>query len=127
MSKLALVTGASSGIGNAYALELLRQEYDLIVVGRRRERLDELAASGDRAGRIVEPLVADLATADGIDAVAELAGARPLTMLVNNAGVAHYMPFAELPREKAWELVFVKELAPTMVTRAAVPGMLERR
>ena len=46
MSKLALVTGASSGIGNAYALELLRQEYDLIVVGRRRERLDELAASG---------------------------------------------------------------------------------
>ena len=49
-----------------------------------------------------------------------------LTVLVNNAGVAHYMPFAELPAEKAAELIRVKVLAPTLLTRAAVPGMLER-
>jgi short-subunit dehydrogenase len=67
-----------------------------------------------------------LATDNGIDAVAEVAGSRPLTMLVNNAGVAHYMPFAELPADKAAELIRVKVLAPTLITRAAVPGMLER-
>jgi uncharacterized protein len=47
-------------------------------------------------------------------------------MLVNNAGVAHYMPFAELPADKASELVHVKVLAPTMLARAAVPGMVAR-
>jgi short-subunit dehydrogenase len=72
------------------------------------------------------PLVADLSTDDGIDAVAEVCSTRPLTVLVNNAGVAHYMPFAELPADKAAELIRVKELAPTMLARAAVPGMLER-
>ena len=44
-------------------------------------------------------------------------------MLVNNAGVAHYMPLAELPADKARELVHVKVVAPTMLMRAAVPGM----
>ena len=47
-------------------------------------------------------------------------------MLVNNAGVAHYMPLAELPADRARELVHVKVVAPTMLTRATVPGMLFR-
>ena len=47
-------------------------------------------------------------------------------MLVNNAGVAHYMPIAELSAAQARELVHVKVVAPTMLTRAAVPGMLAR-
>jgi short chain dehydrogenase len=56
----------------------------------------------------------------------EVCGTRPLSILINNAGVAHYMPFAELPAAKAAELIRVKELAPAQLTRAAVPGMLER-
>ncbi len=47
-------------------------------------------------------------------------------MLVNNAGVAHYMPIADLPADKARELVHVKVVAPTMLIRAAVPGMVAR-
>lgn len=124
MSSLALVTGASSGIGRAFAERLAQDGYDLIVVARRRERLDELAAA--LSGVRVEAVVADLATDGGIDAVAELCASRPLTMLVNNAGVAHYMPLAELPAAKARELVQVKVMAPTLLTRAALPGMLER-
>jgi uncharacterized protein len=124
MPNLALVTGASSGIGQAYAEELASRGFDLIVAGRREERLNQLKAS--LTGITVEPLVADLATDDGIDAVAAVCATRPLTMLVNNAGVAHYMPFAKLTADKAAELIRVKELAPTMLTRAAVPGMLER-
>ena len=124
MTKLALVTGASSGIGKAFAQRLGADGYDLVVVGRRVDRLEELAAS--LAGVTVQPVAADLSTDDGVAAVAELCASRPLAMLVNNAGVAHYMPIAELPAEKASELVHVKVLAPTMLVRAAVPGMLTR-
>lgn len=124
MPALALVTGASSGIGKAYAERLAADGYDLIVVGRREDRLDELATSlPDVDVRVV---AADLSTDNGVDAVAELCASKPLTMLVNNAGVAHYMPIAELSAQQARELVHVKVVAPTMLTRAAVPGMLSR-
>ncbi len=124
MSKLAIVTGASSGIGAAFAQRLAADGYDLVVVGRRADRLEDLAASFTDVK--VQPVVADLSTDDGVDGVAELCTSLPLTMLVNNAGVAHYMPIAELPAEKARELVHVKVVAPTMLIRAAVPGMVAR-
>ena len=124
MSALALVTGASSGIGRAFAERLARDGHDLIVVARRRERLEALAAA--LPGTEVQIVVADLGTDEGIDSVAEVCATRPLTMLVNNAGVSHYMPMAELPAAKARELIQVKVAAPTLLTRAALPGMLER-
>ena len=124
MSKLALVTGASSGIGQAFAQRLAADGYDLIVVARRLDRLEELAASLTNVK--VQALAADLSTDEGINAVAEVCASQPLTMLVNNAGVAHYMPIAELPADKARELVHVKVVAPTMLVRAAVPGMVAR-
>lgn len=119
---LALVTGASSGIGRAFAQRLGADGNDLIVVGRRRERLDELVAALPKVK--VVPIVADLATREGVEAVAAECGA--IDMLVNNAGVAHYMPFAELPLDKLQELLQVKVIAPTILARAAVPAMLAR-
>jgi short-subunit dehydrogenase len=124
MSKLALVTGASSGIGWAFAQRLAADGYDLVAVGRRLDRLKELAAS--LTGVQIEPLAADLSTDEGVDMVARVCATQPLTMLVNNAGVAHYMPIADLPADKARELVHVKVVAPTMLIRAAVPGMVAR-
>lgn len=124
MSKLALVTGASSGIGRAFAQRLAADGYDLVVTGRRLDRLEELAATLTSVK--VEPLTADLSTDGGVDAIAAVCATQPLTTLVNNAGVAHYMPFAELPADKARELVHVKVAAPTMLARAAVPGMAAR-
>jgi uncharacterized protein len=124
MTKLALVTGASSGIGRAFAQRLAADEYDLIVTGRRLDRLEELAAAMTGVG--VQALAADLATDEGVDTIAAVCAAQPLTMLVNNAGVAHYMPFAELPAARARELLHVKVVAPTMLSRAAVPGMVAR-
>jgi uncharacterized protein len=119
---LSLVTGASSGIGRAFALRLGAEGHDLVVVGRRADRLDELVAALPAVK--VRPLVADLATQSGIDAVAAECGA--IDMLVNNAGVAHYMAFAELPTDKLHELLHVKVVAPTILARAAVPGMVAR-
>ena len=124
LAHLALVTGASSGIGRAYARRLGTDGYNLVVVGRRRDRLEELAAA--LPGVKVRALVADLGTDEGVDTVAEVCAGEALTMLVNNAGVAHYMPFADLPAGKASELLHVKVVAPTMLARAAVPGMVAR-
>ena len=125
MSGLALITGASSGIGYAFAQRLAADGYDLIIVGRREERLRSLAAATSNVS--VDVVVADLATREGIDAVANLCASRPLTMLVNNAGLAHYMPMVDLSAAQASELVHVKTLAPILLTRAALGGMLARQ
>ena len=122
--RLALVTGASSGIGRAFARRLGADGYDLVVVGRRRDRLEELALALPKVK--VRPLVADLGTDAGVEVVADLCASDELTMLVNNAGVAHYMPFTELPANKANELLHVKVVAPTMLARAAAVGMVAR-
>lgn len=124
MNQLALVTGATSGIGRAFAERLAADGHDLIVTGRREDRLAEFAAAHPDVN--VRTVAADLSTDDGIGTVAALCAAEPLTVLVNNAGVAHYMPLAQLPAAKAHELVHVKVAAPTMLTRAAVAGMQER-
>ncbi|ORW84650.1 short-chain dehydrogenase [Mycobacterium sp. IEC1808] len=124
MGKLALVTGASSGIGRAYAERLAADGYDLVIVGRRADRLAQFADAHPEVS--VRTVVADLSAGDDVGRLAEICATEPLTMLVNNAGVAHYMPLAELPTGKAAELVNVKVLAPTMLTRAALSGMLQR-
>ena len=124
MGTLALVTGASSGIGRAFAERLADRGHDLVIVGRRADRLQQFASAHPEVS--VRPIAADLSTDAGIDAVARVCASEPVSMLVNNAGVAHYMPLAELPAEKARELVGVKTLAPTMLTRAAIGGMQER-
>lgn len=124
MSKLALVTGATSGIGKAFAERFAADGHDLIIVGRRQDRLVAFAA--DHPEVKVRTVAADLSTEEGIDTVAAHCTDEPLDVLVNNAGVSHYMPLAELPAAKARELVNVKVLAPTQLMRAAVGGMRRR-
>jgi short-subunit dehydrogenase len=124
MSTLVLVTGATSGIGQAYAERFAAQGADLIIVGRRKERLDEFAAAHPEVR--MRTIAADLSTDEGVDEVARVAATEPVSVLVNNAGVAHYMPLADLPADQARELAHVKVVAPTMLTRAVVGGMQER-
>jgi len=121
---LALITGASSGIGRAFAERLAAEGYDLIVVGRRTSRLEALAASVRPVD--VTVVTADLGTNEGIDVASELCEREPISLLINNAGLAHYMPLADLPAGKARELIGVKVMAPALLTRAVLPGMLRR-
>ncbi len=125
--QLALVTGASSGIGLAYAQALARRGCDLILVGRRRDRLDGLAAELRGHGARAEIVVADLGRSEGIADIEALCRDRALDLLVNNAGVGHYMRFAELPPDRLEELLQVNTVAVVKLARAALGGMLSRR
>jgi short-subunit dehydrogenase len=123
---LALVTGASAGIGRAYAERLASDGYDLVVVARRKERLDELKHQLESThGISVQPLVADLSTESGQRAVDEVATQPRLEMVVDSAALAYYMPFLDLPADKAAELVNLNVLAPVRMIHAALPGMVK--
>jgi short-subunit dehydrogenase len=124
----AVVTGGSSGIGEAFAERLAQDGYDLIIVARRRDRLETLAQRLQESHQVnVETLVADLSDHDDLRAVEKrLAQDSSLELLVNNAGFGGYMPFVELDPDKAEELINLKVLAVTRLTRAALPGMIAR-
>jgi short-subunit dehydrogenase len=125
---IALITGASSGLGAGYARRLAEQGYDLVLVARRRDRLEALTgelrlANGARS----EVLAADLVEPEGFATVRERAGRGDLEVLINNAGFAGYRPFVDLDPELADDLVRLHVRVPTLLTRAALPHMVRRR
>ena len=124
----AVVTGASAGIGMAFARRLAADGYDLIIVARRRVRLQELATQIQAEHPVkVEALSADLANAEELRMVEQrIVDDGALGMLVNNAGFGGYMPFVTLTPDRAEELIRVHVLALTRLTRAALPGMIAR-
>ena len=126
-SGTAVVTGASAGIGTAYAEQLAAAGWDLVLVARREQRLADLAGRLAAAtGRRVQPLAADLATAEGQAAVADRLAGDDVTLLVNNAGIGGYGPFAETDPALAAAILALNVTAPTLLARAALPGMLAR-
>lgn len=124
----AVVTGASSGIGKAFAERLAREGYDLTIIARRRDRLEALARTIKKdTGAGVDILVVDLAKPTEVRALEKrLAEEASLEMLVNNAGFADHMPFIQLDPDRAEDVILVQVLAVTRLTRAALPGMLAR-
>jgi short-subunit dehydrogenase len=127
--RTALITGASSGIGAAFADRLAHDGYNLIVVARRRDRLEALAARlRSEEGVHVDVLAADLTEpAELLGVETAIEACRSLEFLVNCAGVAGYMPFVELPPDQAEALIGLHVIATTRLTRAALAGMVMRR
>lgn len=124
---LALVTGASSGIGEAFCERLAGDGHDLVIVARRRERLETLASRlREAAGVTVDVLVADLTVPADLQRVAGAATNDRLALVVNNAGFSGYGPFAEVAPDTLAKLIAVHVTAPVTLCRAAVPGMVAR-
>ena len=100
----------------------------MIAVARRAGRLNALAAESRAAGAgRITPLAADITDRDGLGRVEQaIADAGDLTMLVNSAGAAGYMPFADLPSDQAENLIALHITATTRLMRAALPGMISR-
>ncbi|MCA9676895.1 MAG: SDR family NAD(P)-dependent oxidoreductase [Myxococcales bacterium] len=121
-----LITGASSGIGEAIAGEYLTRGASLTVVARRRDRLEALAGrAGD--GR-VHVIARDLSEHDGVpEVVAEAEAALgPIDVLVNNAGVQILGPAHQAAWAPGEQLLKVNVLAPLRMTLAVLPGMVAR-
>lgn len=125
--KTALVTGASSGIGKAYAELLAEKGYGLILTARRRERLDALADDlGKRHGVATQVVVADLAEPEAsARIVAALGGAR-VDLLVNNAGYGVAGSYTSVPWADHQAFMQVLVMAVCDLTYRLLPGMVER-
>jgi 2-hydroxycyclohexanecarboxyl-CoA dehydrogenase len=125
-TRVALVTGGGVGIGEATCLRLARDGMAVGVLGRRMANARAVAEAIVAAGGSAVPLEADVSDRDQVDrAVAELRERLGgITVLVNNAGIEEFTPFAEID-DNAWERVLAVNLTGTYhVTQAVLPDMV---
>ncbi|BBD80052.1 SDR family NAD(P)-dependent oxidoreductase [Aerosticca soli] len=127
--RIALVTGASSGIGEATALELARQGAKVAIVARRRERLEALSRQLESLGAEPLVLVADLSDEHQAQRVVKDTEAHygRLDILVNNAGVMYLEPVAEADLGRWRRMLELNVLGLIASTQAALAGMRARR
>lgn len=125
---VAVVTGASAGIGAIYADRLARRGYDLILVARNAARLEALAARlRAETGRDVTPLVADLTDKAGMARVEAVLRDDPaITMLVNNAGVGSVASILQADVDAMEDMIDLNITALTRLTYAAAPAFVQR-
>ena len=125
----AMVTGASSGIGRAIAVRLAADGTDLVVVARRKDRLEALAEELTAThGVSVDVLAADVTDPAQLAAVEERlrSGRPPVDLLVNNAGVGAQGAFADIPIDFQESQIRLNVLAPVRLSHAALEGMVGR-
>jgi uncharacterized protein len=124
----ALITGASTGIGATYADRLARRGYDLILVARNVPQLEKLAASLAAANGVhARVLPADLTIEADLARVEQTLRDDPtITLLVNNAGAATLGALATADVERLDRDIHLNIVAPTRLSRAALPGLLSR-
>lgn len=127
-NKIALITGASSGIGKAFAMKLAADGYDLILVSRNREMLEKI--SNELNGLYEtnsEIIVADLSTEIGIEKVETvISNTAGLHFLINNAGFGLGKAFYECDMNRIMDILNVHIVSTTRFCRAVLPKMIER-
>jgi len=124
----AVVTGASSGLGRGIAARLAERGMALVITGRSEARLQETAQQIRRTapGTELEIVVADLSRPSGVARLLDHVGARPIEVLVNNAGFGTYGAFAEADAGREDDEIAVDVAAVVTLSRAVLPGMVAR-
>jgi uncharacterized protein len=124
----ALVTGGTAGIGAAFARALAARGYDLVLVARTADRLEQSAQQLRAGGREVEVLVADLGERSDVDLVAKRLAdeSRPIDLLVNNAGFGLHSKLAAPDVAEHDHAIDVMLRAPLVLSAAVIPGMRAR-
>jgi hypothetical protein len=125
LKKVALVTGASAGLGVEFARQLSKRGHRLVLVARRKERLDALARELGNA----RVLAIDLSKSNAVaKLVADLeANGEVVDVLVNNAGFGLIGRFAELDDKRERQMIDLNVGALTQLCRAVAPGMIKRK
>ena len=124
----ALVTGASAGIGKAFAEQLGAAGVNLVLTARRKERLEEIAREiAKSAGVRVDVIAADLAEPAAPERIVRELGGRPIDVLINNAGYGIAERYVEASWAKHAEFIQVMVTAMAHLTHLCLPGMIERR
>lgn len=126
----ALITGASSGIGAAFARELARRKTDLVLVARSQDKLNALATELQAQYPIsIDVIVQDLTEPGSGTAVYERVNQKSLTidLLINNAGFGDYGPFADRPLKRHLDMIDLNIRALVELTHLFLPGMRDRR
>jgi uncharacterized protein len=124
----AVVTGASSGLGKVYADRLAKRGYDVVLVARRKERLETLSRQlQQKYGVRAEVLVADLGNQADLQRVGDaIAADERITLLVNNAGTSAAKPSINLPVETVHHQMNVNAKSVTHLSLAILPNFVKR-
>lgn len=125
---VAVVTGASAGIGKVYADRFAKRGYDLLLVARRKDRLDALSKElQQKYGVKVDTVVADLTNHEDLAKVGAIIGSNErVSVLVNNAGTAVVGPSAQIPIEKIESQLDLNTRSVTYLSQAVLPGFIAR-
>ncbi len=124
--KIALVTGSTEGIGRAIAKGLAASGADVIINGRKQEKVEAAVAklAAEVPGGRIRGAAGDVASAEGCAALAAAAG--KVDILINNAGIFDPKPFLDIPDAEWMRFYEVNVMSGVRMSRALLPGMLER-
>lgn len=127
VKKTALITGATSGIGAEYARRFAREGYDLIITGRRKTRIEALAAELSRENNVtVEVILIELSNTEEMENMLEWIKDKNIDVLINNAGYGTLRYFYKEPLQIQEDMVAVHILCAMKLTYAILPEMIKK-
>ncbi len=127
VNKTAVITGATSGIGSAYASRLSKEGYDLVITGRRKEKIEAFADKIRKdCGVKVEVVLVELSNDKGVQELLEKISERQIDILVNNAGFGANSLYQDCELNIMEQLTNLNVLVPMRLIRTVLPGMVRR-